>query len=141
MSDPIEELIREIAVKHNIAVGRDDPILILQTINEKLMANTIKAQEVMLSEFKSEIEQTCQTWGSDTKDKANKIINSSLSAATAQMEQSMEKGAAAATDRITNGLKGALDRNQRILNKTQTVVSFGVAVCLLTLASVLIVAL
>ncbi len=33
MTDPIEELIKEIAAKHGIAVSRDDPILILQTIN------------------------------------------------------------------------------------------------------------
>jgi hypothetical protein len=30
MADPIDELIKEIAGKHGIAVGRDDPIMILQ---------------------------------------------------------------------------------------------------------------
>ena len=42
--DKIEELIREIAAKHGIAVGRDDPILILQTINMKLMQDSASAQ-------------------------------------------------------------------------------------------------
>ena len=43
--DKIEELIREIAVKHGIAVGRDDPILVLQTINMKLMQDSASAQQ------------------------------------------------------------------------------------------------
>ena len=29
MVDPIDELIKEIAGKHGVAVGRDDPIMIL----------------------------------------------------------------------------------------------------------------
>jgi hypothetical protein len=37
VSDPVDELIKEIAVKHNIAVSRDDPIMVLHTINERLM--------------------------------------------------------------------------------------------------------
>jgi len=37
MNEEIDELIKEIAVKHGIAVGRDDPIIILQTINNRLM--------------------------------------------------------------------------------------------------------
>ena len=35
--DKIEETIKAIAARHGIALGRDDPILILQTINERLM--------------------------------------------------------------------------------------------------------
>jgi hypothetical protein len=37
MSDQVEELIKEIAVKHNISLSRDDPILVLQTINNRLL--------------------------------------------------------------------------------------------------------
>ena len=52
--DKIEELIREIAVKHGIAVGRDDPILILQTINTRLMQDSQAAQQEILDRFKEE---------------------------------------------------------------------------------------
>jgi hypothetical protein len=48
MADPIEELIKEIAAKHGIAVSRDDPILILQTINTRLLQESAKAQQAML---------------------------------------------------------------------------------------------
>ena len=36
-TDPVDHLIREIAVKHGVALGRDDPILILQTLNAQLL--------------------------------------------------------------------------------------------------------
>lgn len=56
MSDQIEELIREIAAKHGIAVGRDDPVLILHTINARLMADSAAKQEEILAAFKEELE-------------------------------------------------------------------------------------
>ena len=45
MADPVEELIREIAAKHGIAVSREDPIFVLQTINQRLMQDSAKAQQ------------------------------------------------------------------------------------------------
>ena len=50
--DQIEALIREIAQKHGIVVGRDDPILILQTINNRLMQDSAKAQQAQLEKLK-----------------------------------------------------------------------------------------
>jgi hypothetical protein len=46
MADQLEELIKEIAAKHGIAISHDDPILVLQTINNRLMKDTCKAQQV-----------------------------------------------------------------------------------------------
>jgi hypothetical protein len=65
MADRIEEIIKEIAVKHGIAVGRDDPIMILQTINERLMQDTAAAQQEILEQFKSELESVAFRWGED----------------------------------------------------------------------------
>ncbi len=56
-ADKIEDIIKEIAVKHGIAVGRDDPILILQTINERLMQDSAAAQQEILDRFKEELEK------------------------------------------------------------------------------------
>ena len=52
----VEELIKEIAIKHGIAVSPDDPILIMQTINTRLMQDSAKAQEKMLDHYKEEME-------------------------------------------------------------------------------------
>jgi hypothetical protein len=75
MADQVEELIKEIAAKHGIAVSRDDPILILQTINARLMQDSAKAQQVMLDQYKEELEALALRWGNDAKTKAERILN------------------------------------------------------------------
>jgi len=89
MSNEVEELIKEIAVKHGIAVGRDDPIMILQTINARLMQDSQKAQREMLDTFKSELEAMSLRWSIDAKDKAERILNASLAASKDAMGQVM----------------------------------------------------
>jgi hypothetical protein len=65
------ELIKEIAAKHGIAVGRDYPIMILQTINARLMQDSQKAQQEMLDTFKSELEEMSHRWVLTPREKQN----------------------------------------------------------------------
>jgi hypothetical protein len=93
MTDPVEELIREIAAKHGIAVSRDDPILILQTINSRLLQDSARAQQVMLDQYKEELEALALRWGNDARDKAERILNASLAASKGAMAKVMQEGA------------------------------------------------
>ena len=52
MKEETEILIREIASKHGVLLGQDDPILILQTMNAKLMEENTKAQSSLLNQYK-----------------------------------------------------------------------------------------
>lgn len=70
MSSAIDETIKEIAVKHGVSVGRDDPLLILQTMHERLIEQQKRAQQELLDQFKSEIEQISSQWKNDAKEKA-----------------------------------------------------------------------
>ena len=58
----LEELIKEIAVKHGIALGRDDPVLILQTLNNRLLQANQKAQQALLDQYKAELEELSLRW-------------------------------------------------------------------------------
>ncbi len=106
----LEELIKEIAVKHGIAVGRDDPILILQTINNRLMQESQKAQQEMLDQFKSELEGISLRWSADAKDKAERILNASLNASKASMEQLLQTGAKEFVTTIKSQMDASLSR-------------------------------
>ena len=70
MADPVDELIKEIAGKHGIAVGRDDPIMVLQTINARLLEDSAKAQQEMLDRYKEELEDLSSRWSSDAASRA-----------------------------------------------------------------------
>ncbi len=45
-NNKIEAIIRAVAVKHGIALGRNDPILILHTVNGLLLEEFSKQQEI-----------------------------------------------------------------------------------------------
>lgn len=98
--DKLEELIREIATKHGIALGRDDPILILQTINMKLMQDSASAQQDILEAFKSELESIANRWGDDARGKAEKTLNAALAASKDAMMRSTQDGAKATAEAV-----------------------------------------
>lgn len=106
-ADKIEDIIKEIAVKHGIAVGRDDPILILQTINERLMQDSAAAQQEILDRFKEELESIANRWGDDAKNKAERTLNAALTASREAMMKGMQEGAKAAAETVRRELEAA----------------------------------
>ena len=119
MNDALENLIKEIAAKHGVAVGRDDPILILQTINARLLEDGQKAQRAMLQEHKEALEGIAQRWGVDAKDKAERILTASLSASKDAMARMMQEGAAATTAAVRGELDQALSGIARAVQQAR----------------------
>lgn len=50
MSEKINEAIQDIAGKHGVVLGRDDPVLIFQTMNDRLLEENRKVQQEMLTQ-------------------------------------------------------------------------------------------
>jgi hypothetical protein len=110
MSDKIEAIIKEIAAKHGIAVGRDDPIMILQTINERLMRDSAAAQQETLGRFKEELESIAHRWGEDAKSKAERTLSAALAASKDAMMKGMREGAKAAAASAREEVDTALEQ-------------------------------
>ncbi|MQA21678.1 conjugal transfer protein TraM [Rugamonas rivuli] len=108
MADQIEELIREIAAKHGIAVARDDPVLVLQTINNRLLQDSAAAQQAQLDQFKEELEGVSLRWQTDAKDKAERVVNAALAASKCAMDQVLQEGASATSKIFRSELDNAL---------------------------------
>lgn len=106
--DKIEQLIREIASKHGIAVARDDPILVLQTINHRLLQDSVAAQQAMLDRYKDELEGIGNRWGLDAREKAERVLNAALEASRETMEQLVQLSARAASAAIEEKMKGVV---------------------------------
>lgn len=136
MSDQVEELIKEIAAKHGIAVSRDDPILVLQTINNRLMQDSSKAQQAQLDQYKEELEGLALRWGNDAKDKAERILNAALNASKETMGREMKEGVKAATVAVRAEIDAALAGVTRPLRDAKRVAIFNVvAACITLIAS------
>ena len=107
--DKIEALIADIAARHGIVVGRDDPILILQTINARLLEDSAAAQEAMLDRFKAELEAIAHRWGEDARVKAERTLNTALAASRDAMMRDMQAGAKAAAAFTREEIETALE--------------------------------
>ncbi|PPC90853.1 MAG: conjugal transfer protein TraM [Methylobacter sp.] len=134
--DQIESLIREIATKHGIAVGRDDPILILQTINNRLLQDGAKAQQDMLDQFKQELESMAMRWSEDAKNKAERIVNASLNASKESMENIMAQGARDTIKTVRLEIDSSLNRINRPIRDAKKIAYLNVVAGSMTIIAV-----
>lgn len=131
MHDQIEDLIREIAAKHGIAVARDDPILVLQTINNRLLQDSAAAQQTLLAQFKEELEAISLRWQSDSKEKAERVLSAALNASKAAMEKQLHDGAMTTAKLARSEIDAALQQiNDRTRDARQTALINLAASCL-----------
>ena len=108
MTDPIEALIQDIAVKHGVAVGRDDPILILQTLHERLLQDAATAQQDRLDRFQEALEASAQRWGEEAREQAQKTLNAALAASREAMANAMRGGAELTAETVRHETEVAL---------------------------------
>ncbi|HAU3942048.1 TPA: conjugal transfer protein TraM [Legionella pneumophila] len=118
MSDKFDAAIQAIAVKHGVVLSKDDPILILQTMNNRLIEDTQKAQAAMLVQFREEMENISSQWQDDAKQKAEKVLNSALAGSKKMMArllyESTNESIPAMKKIISDSLQEARDMSQRI---------------------------
>jgi hypothetical protein len=136
--DQIEDLIREIAQKHGIVVGRDDPIFVLQTINHRLMQDSAKSQRAQIESLKEEMEALAQRWSLDAKEKSERILNASLAAGKQAMAQLMEEGARTSARVLINELDDLLARLAQPLREARQLAVFNVVASCITLLAALV---
>lgn len=131
----LEELIKEIAAKHGIAVSRDDPILVMQTLNNRLMHDSAKAQQAQLDQYKEELEALALRWGIDAKSKADRILNAALSASKEAMHQAMQENAKSTAASVRTEVDLILGRMAKQLKDTQRIALLNVTASCITLAA------
>lgn len=108
MADDIEKLFIEIAQKHGVALSKDDPIMILHTINKRLLEDSAKAQQNLLNQYKSEMEDLALRWGDTAKGMAERVLNASLSASKNAMGKIMEESAKTSTRFVKDEIEDSL---------------------------------
>ncbi len=139
MADDLESLRQEIFRVHGISVGKDDPIMILFTLNNRLLAEGAKAQEEQLEQFKSELEGIAYQWGNDAKEKAERILNASLTASKEAMASLMKASASEAAKAMQSEFDKALRRAEAPAQTARNLVVLNVAASVITLTAALLV--
>lgn len=138
MSDQLEELIKEIAAKHGIVVSRDDPILVLQTINNRLLQDSAQAQQTQLDHYKEELEGLALRWGNDAKGKAERILNASLAAGKDAMGQVMQEAARTTAATVTAEIDAALARLRASIRDAHRIAMLNVIASCMTMGAAVV---
>ena len=133
----LSELIKEIAAKHGIVLGRDDPILILQTLNNRLLQDNQKAQQAMLDQYKEELETLSIRWSADTREKAERILNLSLESSKVAMDQLMQAGTKELLLRFTSQVDESLNLMRYLIKNSQRIGTMNIIASCITLLAVL----
>ncbi len=133
MADQLETLINDIAIKHGVVIGRDDPILILQTMNSKLMEDNTKTQQLMLNQYKEDLEGIALRWGNDAKEKSERILNASLAASKEAMANLLQESANKTALTIQNNIEDLLSRAKGTLRHAKRIAILNLTASALTL--------
>ncbi|MGE4262205.1 hypothetical protein [Shewanella sp.] len=136
----IEDIIQQIAKIHHISVGKDDPILILHTINKLLLEQAAAVQVEQLQRFNEELQLQLKHFSDESSQTAEKLITAALNASRRNID--------AATNEQLDKLQAVVDSavaNIANSNQAETLRSVNASrlafyASMMTLASVVIVA-
>lgn len=70
----LDTLIGEIATRHGVAVSRDDPVMILATLNERLIDESRDAQRQLLEQFRTDMTSVSQRWMQASQQRAQSLL-------------------------------------------------------------------
>jgi hypothetical protein len=94
----LDALIGEIATRHGVAVSRDDPVMILATLNERLIEENRDAQRQLLEAFRTDMAGASQCWIQQSQQRAQTLLQQAAEAnrATAAASVQQQRSAVAA---------------------------------------------
>jgi len=119
----MDEAIQQIASIHGVAVSKDDPIMILHTMNERLIQDSKAAQQDLLDNFKSEIELSVSELSSATKNHSDRVLNSTLESSKTQIARVMEEQSNIISERWKVDLNAGLqEASKTIATSRQTAI-------------------
>lgn len=140
MSDRVDDLIGEVARKHGMAIGRDDPILVLQTINERLLQDSSAAQQALLDAYKEELEALASRWSTDAADRADRIVQAALAGSKETVASIVAEAAMATAALVRAEADAALSRVAVRLQEARRIAILNlVAACITLLAAGIVV--
>ncbi len=138
-ADPTEELLQEIAAKHGVALDRADPILIVQTLHERLLAESRSAQQAMLEDYRTTLEGLLDRWGAETKGKAERIVTASLTASTEAMKAQIATHTTEMTSAIRKEVSEGLEQTEARMRRAQTLGYVNLFAALVTFFSAVVI--
>ncbi|THJ15526.1 MAG: conjugal transfer protein TraM [Nitrospira sp. CG24B] len=137
--DRTDDLLKEIASKHGVALDREDPILIVQTLHARLLADSQSAQQAMLEDYRTTLESLLDRWSAETTAKAERIVTASLTATTETMKTQMATTTTNVAHAIQKEVTVVMDETESRMRRATTVGYLNLLAALVTFLSAVVV--
>jgi transcription termination factor NusB len=90
-TDSLDEIIKEVAAKHEFVLSRDDPVLLVYTIQQRLLADSADGQQLLFDQFREELEQTLNEWEKEATSKLDQALDQTITAAKTDFRDQMRQ--------------------------------------------------
>ena len=137
-ADPTDELLHEIASKHGVALSRQDPILIVQTMHERLLAESRSAHQAMLEDYRTTLEALLERWSTETKVKAERIVTATLTASTEAMTAQMATHTTDVARAIRKEVTAVLEQTETRMRRATTLGYLNLLAALVTVLAAVV---
>ncbi|WP_115710997.1 conjugal transfer protein TraM [Legionella sainthelensi] len=119
MLEKLDKIIQDITVKHGVLLAKDDPILMLHTMNEQLIEENRKAQQDLLVKFREEMEGISSQWKDDAKEKAEKVLNAALTSSKEAITRLLHESTKESVQAMKKLILDSLIEAHSLTQKTQ----------------------
>lgn len=137
--DPTDDLLKEIASKHGVALDREDPILMVQTMHARLSADSRSEQQAMLEDYRKTLEALLDRWSAETTAKAERIVTASLTASTETMKAQMATTTTDLARTIRKEVTDVLETTETRMRRATTVAYLNLLAAIVTFLSAVVV--
>lgn len=139
LDEKIDKATNEIASIHGVVVSKDDPLMILLTMNERLIHDSKAAQQDLLDDFRSQMEVISNQWTLEAKKHSDKILNSSITSSKAEVARVMEDQSNIIIEQWKNELSTGFSQVLRAIQSSRQMAILNIIASFITLISACIV--
>lgn len=99
-NDKLDALIKRIASEHSIVLTKDDPILMMHTLNEVLLEQNEKAHAELLHKYEAILQESFNQWQTVASKKANALISAQQSNFSKSNDQPIDQSMQLISEKI-----------------------------------------
>lgn len=119
-----DDIIRDVAVRHGITIGQDDPLLVLHTLNDRMLEKSAALQKENLENFKKELSDTAYAWNRDAGTLAEKALNAAVRAGRETISAAADENARRTADAVRKEIDAVL--SERLARTLETARLFSI---------------
>ncbi|MBA3754916.1 MAG: hypothetical protein H0X02_01215 [Nitrosomonas sp.] len=135
----MDEAIQEIASIHGIALTKNDPVMVLHTLNERLINDSKDAQNKLLDNFRSQMEVISDKWATEAKNHSDRILNSSIVSSKAEVARIMEEQSSVIIEQWKNELSTGFSQVHETMQSSRQAAILNIIASIITSLSAVVV--